>query len=96
MFVVTLVVLGVLVLTLFYRDYKTIEKLTKEIGELSADNELLQIDLDGQKLFTKVYENFLESCNIKEKDLMDELETLQHKNVKKSSKKEKENKKTKK
>ena len=96
MFVVILVVLGVVALTLFYRDYKTIEKLTKEIGELTADNELLQIDLEGQKLFTKVYESFLESCHLREKDLMEELDTLQHKNVKKSSKKEKENTKTKK
>lgn len=83
MFVATIVVLGVLALTLFYIDFKTIEKLTKEIGSLSADNELLSIDLEGQKMFTKVYETFLESCHVREMNLTEELESLQNKNVKK-------------
>lgn len=82
MFVAIFVVVGVVALVLFYKDYKTIEKLTKEIGELAADNELLQIDLEGQKLFTKVYESFLESCHVREIHLTEELETLQQKNVK--------------
>jgi len=80
--VILLIFVGISVLLLFYKDFKTIEKLTREIGELTADNELLQIDLEGQKLFTKVYESFLESCHLRERDLMDELDTLQHKNVK--------------
>lgn len=83
MFVAIFVVVGIVALVLFYKDYKTIEKLTKEIGELSADNELLQIDLEGQKLFTKVYESFLESCHVREINLTEELESLQNKNVKK-------------
>lgn len=82
MFVVILVVLGVLALTLFYKDFKTIEKLTKEIGELSADKEMLEIDLEGEKMFIGMYQSFLNSSYTREIHLTEELEKLQQKNVK--------------
>lgn len=82
MIVAILVVIGVAVLALFYKDAKTIEKLTKEICELSADNELLQIDLEGEKMFIGMYQSFLNSSYTREIHLTEELEKLQQKNVK--------------
>lgn len=94
MFVAILVVI-VVAAAFLYKDYKTIVKLTKEIGELSADIEILEIDLEGEKMFRDIYQSFLNNCHLRELNLQEELETLQNKNVKSKSKKvaKKENKK---
>ena len=80
-----LIVNFVLVVTavLLYREWKNVDKLSKEIAELITELEMSNIDLEGEKIFSSLYLKFLKDGQEREFALIEELEKLKNKDVKK-------------